>query len=312
MPQAQAFLTQLGNDTYETANEAPHAYDMTDSQSTLLLQKQKKMQDVQSELLRKKREFEQRMRKCNEKEKELAEKQQKIRESVVHFKKFVKENDVKRARAMKKERDEINACKQKEQEIITLRQELQHQSEKKEQITHTLNKLLVYDAYLEKLIEYSEDFHEVNDILRRHATLQASNSDLGASVEEGLKAAEERRTELNDYMKDAEKKMLLITSKIAQYQQLSDQLRLENEKLEQAQLYKEGQVMEKKREQGEAKMAIHNIFSRCVSIGMSKPKENEMKKVLEFIQQRMIDLGDICRMKDHPEVREYTKSHKMG
>jgi len=144
MPQAQAFLTQLGNDTYETANEAPHAYDMTDSQSTLLLQKQKKMQDVQSELLRKKREFEQRMRKCNEKE--LAEKQQKIRESVVHFEKFVKENDVKRARAMKKERDEINACKQKEQEIIALRQELQQQSEKKEQITHTLNKLLVYDA----------------------------------------------------------------------------------------------------------------------------------------------------------------------
>ena len=76
----------------------------------------------------------------------VAEKQQKIRESVVHFEKFVKENDVKRARAMKKERDEINACKQKEQEIIALRQELQQQSEKKEQITHTLNKLLVYDA----------------------------------------------------------------------------------------------------------------------------------------------------------------------
>ena len=63
MPQAQAFLTQLGNETYESAKDAPHVYDMTDSQSTLLLQKQKKMQDVQSELLRKKREFEQRMRK---------------------------------------------------------------------------------------------------------------------------------------------------------------------------------------------------------------------------------------------------------
>ena len=134
MPQAQAFLTQLGNDTYETANEAPHAYDMTDSQSTLLLQKQKKMQDVQSELLRKKREFEQRMRKCNEKE--LAEKQQKIRESVVHFEKFVKENDVKRARAMKKERDEINACKQKEQEIIALRQELSSRARRRSK-SHT-------------------------------------------------------------------------------------------------------------------------------------------------------------------------------
>ena len=42
-------------------------------------------------------------------------------------------------------------------------------------------------------------------------------------------------------------------------------------------------------------LAIHNIFSRCRKIGMSAPKESELKKVLEFIQQRMIDLGDICR-----------------
>ena len=126
MPQG-TFLTQLSNDNYDSPGT--HPYDMGTSQSTLLLQKQKKMQEVQSELLRKKREFEQRMRKCNEKEKELAEKQQKIRESVVRFEKFVKENDVKRARALKKERDENNSRKQKEKEIISIRQELQQQSE---------------------------------------------------------------------------------------------------------------------------------------------------------------------------------------
>ena len=83
------FLTQLdGSEDYDNPSKVP--YDTGTSQSTLLLQKQKKMQEVQSELLRKKREFEKRMRKCDEKEKELAEKQQKIRESVVKFEKFVK------------------------------------------------------------------------------------------------------------------------------------------------------------------------------------------------------------------------------
>ena len=39
----------------------------------------------------------------------VAEKQEKIRVNVVRFEKFVKENDAKRARAMKKEKDEIHS-----------------------------------------------------------------------------------------------------------------------------------------------------------------------------------------------------------
>ena len=48
MPNSQTFLTQIGNENYDLSGKIE--YDMGTSQSTLLLQKQKKMQEVQSEL----------------------------------------------------------------------------------------------------------------------------------------------------------------------------------------------------------------------------------------------------------------------
>ena len=69
------------------------------SQSTLLLQKKKEMAEVQQQLDRKKDEFRQRMQRCQEKEVELAAKQEGLKEQVRKFDKFLKENDAKRVRA---------------------------------------------------------------------------------------------------------------------------------------------------------------------------------------------------------------------
>jgi hypothetical protein len=78
-------------------------------QSTALLQKRKKLQEVETEYVRKRREYDERMKRCAEKEAELAAKQEVIRVNVVRFERFIKDNDVKRQRALKKEKDELAA-----------------------------------------------------------------------------------------------------------------------------------------------------------------------------------------------------------
>merc|ERR1712054_268998 len=60
------------------------------SQSTLLLQKKKEMMDVKQDLDRKKEEFRMRMQRCQEKEVELAAKQEQLKERVRKFDKFLK------------------------------------------------------------------------------------------------------------------------------------------------------------------------------------------------------------------------------
>ena len=71
---------------------------------------------------------------CKEKEVELAEKQDKIRESVIRFEKFVKENDAKRTRALKREKDEISLRTQKEAELRELKSSMHEHTKLKHKL----------------------------------------------------------------------------------------------------------------------------------------------------------------------------------
>lgn len=294
------FLTQFGVEHYDGLEK----YTVSGtSQSTLLLQKKKKMQEVQQELDRKKLEYELRMKKCKSKESELAEKQEKIRESVVKFEKFVKENDAKRARAMKKEKDEINSRKQKEQEIISLKQQLEEQTKFKDRLVRMLEKLSVYEAYLDSVLEQSDEFQEVNDVLMRHATLTATNQDLREVVEHGNQQIEVLRASVTHYNKEKEDEILVATSDIAGHQKRSELLKNDNSKVEQQLIYRDSVYNEKKRKLGEAKMAIANIYQRIESVRRLKkagqPQQEDitdLNKLLDDILQRMLDYQDITRM----------------
>ena len=267
------------------------------------------MQHVQAELDQKKLDFEQRMLKCKQKEAELGEKQQKIRDSVMRFEKFVKENDAKRARAIKKERDEINTRRQKELEIISLRAELERLAKKKEDMSSLLERLMVYEKYLDSVIEYEEAFQEIDDILMRNVTLEASNQDLKVYATEGEGRTDRMRVQLAEYTKQMESKMLVFTSKIAGQQKDTDRLRIQNTKLDELQQYRETHAVDKKRDVGEAKMAINNIFHRCKKSGIQAPRSDDQAgvwRMLEYISQRMVDLGDISEMTEDHLTRRQT------
>ena len=135
----------------------------TASQSTLLLQKRKEMQEVQQQLDRKKEEFRARMQRCQEKEVDLAAKQEDIKEQVRKFDKFLKDNDAKRVRADRKVQEEKKASVQKENEKHELQQILNEQNEKR-----ALMKLMVRAACARRLRFFF--FHA----LRRGAWLCAS------------------------------------------------------------------------------------------------------------------------------------------
>merc|ERR1719440_2088988 len=94
----------------------------TASQSTLLLQKRKEMAEVQQQLDRKKEEFRARMQRCQEKEVDLAARQEDIKEQVRKFDKFLKDNDAKRVRADRKVQEEKKASVQKENKKLMLQQ----------------------------------------------------------------------------------------------------------------------------------------------------------------------------------------------
>eukprot|EP01050_Picozoa_sp_SAG11_P007354 SAG11_NODE_610_length_8221_cov_4.801650_12_plen_170_part_00 len=115
------------------------------SQSTLLLQKKKLMEEAQSELDRKKEEIRLRMLRCQEKEDELAIVQADLRAQVVKFEKFLKDNDAKRLRAHRKALEEIKQREAKEQEIEGLQQQLHSVEQQKDEKSKQLDRIRVYE-----------------------------------------------------------------------------------------------------------------------------------------------------------------------
>ena len=148
---------------------APHLEDElpTASQSTLLLQKKKDMAEVQQQLDRKKEEFRLRMQRCQEKEVDLAAKQEKIKEQVRKFDKFLKDNDAKRVRANHKAIEENRAREQKDLEKVELLKQLEKQLEKKNELQEELMRKAIYQEYLDSVCDSTEYFEDIENITMR-------------------------------------------------------------------------------------------------------------------------------------------------
>ena len=100
------------------------------SQSTLLLQRNTELNQINQQLDQQKRNFAERMSRSHEQEMNLAAKQEAIKEQVRKFDKFIKENDTKRMRANKRASEEVKLRDKKEVERQQLIADLARYSQK--------------------------------------------------------------------------------------------------------------------------------------------------------------------------------------
>eukprot|EP00960_Hanusia_phi_P072564 767818-Hanusia_phi.AAC.6 len=122
-----------------------------------------KMADVQTKLDAKKAEFNIRMSKCKEKEELLAMKQSKLKLESENYKLFLQEFNAKRERAEKRAKEEIQIRKAKEEEIEILKEELKNLRKRLDEAKKKLEGGLMYQNYLESVVDFGEDFGEIED-----------------------------------------------------------------------------------------------------------------------------------------------------
>ena len=100
----------------------------------------------------------------------LKKKDLELQESLIKFNKFLQENDSKRSRAEKKEKEEIKQRLVKEQEITKLHEALKTQKEQRRLMTLELDKMMKYQYFLESVLDATEEFPEIADLLSRYDT----------------------------------------------------------------------------------------------------------------------------------------------
>jgi len=272
----------------------------TASQSTLLLQKRKEMQEVQQQLDRKKEEFRARMQRCQEKEVDLAARQEDIKEQVRKFDKFLKDNDAKRVRADRKVQEEKKASVQKETEKNDQQKLLNEQMEKRAQLRLEVESKSKFQRFLDSVCEDpSEYFESIENITMRYETLNAAHVDLTKRVDKAQHEQETYNAEFVSFLKASQNKILVYNSDIAQKQQHIDHLRYTTADHEASLSKGEVEAKEGTRQLGEIKMAIHNIHHRCVRVrGPGVPEA--LEAFLDAIKQRVVDLQQIVTGKEGP------------
>merc|ERR1711935_1055552 len=134
-----------------------------------------------------------RMESLQQRTEELDRKEQQLKESLLKFDKFLKENDAKRARAIKKSAEEQQLCKKKESEVLKLEELQQKLIEEREKLNEKLKKHEIYQNFMQKVLDASEEFSEVREIIDRYNTLVATHSDLLDREQLNQKASEDEK-----------------------------------------------------------------------------------------------------------------------
>jgi DNA repair exonuclease SbcCD ATPase subunit len=303
------------------------------TQSTELLLANKEMAEVQHKLDRKKEEFDERMvcgcfhicapwwsmlmycvklmlgvyvcvwrpqAKCKEKEEILSMKVAKLKAEEMKFQLFLKENDNKRQRAVKRAEEERKIRDQKTKELDQLKVVMQETEAQLVQSKANLDQGLVYQTYLENVIRAApEDFAEIFDIIKRYQTLSATNEDLQKLVQTNMDDTEDSRLALSKLSKQVQNEALVRSSEIAELQERLEKAKLQTVIEEGNKAQRQDEAKDAIRELGEAQMATFNLYNRCRATHMSdsRPKHetNKVMVALAYIEDRFRDLQQIVK-----------------
>ena len=142
--------------------------------ATKLLEKRREMKEVEQALSAQKEEFQMKMESLQQRQEELERKECTLKESLLKFDKFLKENDSKRLRAVKKALDEKASKQQKEREHEALLDEITTLEEERDIIQEKLDKHRKFHTYMDGVLELSDEFSEVREITSRYETLSST------------------------------------------------------------------------------------------------------------------------------------------
>ncbi|KAH6590862.1 hypothetical protein BASA61_005073 [Batrachochytrium salamandrivorans] len=112
--------------------KVPEQEDHDLTPATRLLERRREMLEVETGLQKQKEEFSMKMESLTQRREELARKESQLKDSLLKFDKFLKENDAKRMRALKKSMDERKLREQKELEIGVLKSSITDLGDRKD------------------------------------------------------------------------------------------------------------------------------------------------------------------------------------
>ncbi|CAN0231781.1 unnamed protein product [Ectocarpus sp. 6 AP-2014] len=252
------------------------------SPATRLLEKRRQMFEIQEALEAQKEEFSRREDAFRRREDALRKKDLELQESLIKFNKFLQASKLKRNRAVKRAGDERKQREQKEQEIIKLRKQCRERQDEETRLKRDLEEHRRYHDFLAQVVEAAtEDYSEVQDLLKRFATLKDANKNLNEAQARDEGETERLRSEFSNYTKERTNEILNESNEIAGMQKLLEMTGREVLLLQNELDNKISNMSDRTLEMGQVLGAVANILDRCVGARAKRGVGGATSKAVE-------------------------------
>ncbi|XP_072550429.1 coiled-coil domain-containing protein 42 homolog [Salminus brasiliensis] len=186
--------------------------------ATRILDKRKEIKHMDAALRRQKEEFEVKKESLRERRDELKKKEEKLKDSLLNFDKFLKDNDAKRARGLKKAQAERAIVRKREQEVQQLQRHIAALLAKKEQLQARVNRNRIYWSFLDSVLKTSKKFEDIGKLIGRFDTLVCTREQLLKRQSEVESEREKDGVELRRYITERGSALLHYNNTLSQLQ----------------------------------------------------------------------------------------------
>ncbi|CAL8078796.1 unnamed protein product [Calicophoron daubneyi] len=168
------------------------------------------------------------MQHVQQRREEFEKKECQLKESLMKFDKFFKENDDKRMRALKKLAFERGLQRQKQKEIAALKSGNELLKEEKQKLENRMKSLVKYRNFLEATVKESDDFNEISEVITRYEALSANLEDLKSTDQANNEIAESLSVDLHQYKEEKEEEKLTLTNELVDLRKMLEKYQAES------------------------------------------------------------------------------------
>ncbi|XP_078262935.1 uncharacterized protein LOC144597434 isoform X3 [Rhinoraja longicauda] len=322
------FVTQLGDrrDEDEDVKYIPIikepaaeilAKDFRTPQSTLVLKKEVEVDLVNAELADKREEFLQRMEAITQKRAEFERKEQANKERVMKFDRFIKENEAKKCRAIKKHQLEVKENQVKQRELQDLLRQFEVIKARQQKLQKRVSNYKVYEDYLMEVIDnLPENYLDygaeslVISIIQKYVTHRSTNETLITNLARLSDELEQQQHNLEAVHQENDTSKLMMNSQLSQLRMESDEMKEKNKRMEQKINLHRGHFIHQSEEVGALLLAVNNLAEQCYAKHYGILEEMSILIKLDMVKHGSVrivsDQSEIRALgEDHPEDRIY-------
>ncbi|XP_076125337.1 coiled-coil domain-containing protein 42-like [Alosa pseudoharengus] len=232
--------------------------------ATRLLKKKQEENDVHQAMLAVKEDFNMTARNQRLRREELKVKEAEIKGHLLKFDQFLKENEMKRVRAMKKAEKERELALQKAIELRALEVDLQVLTEERDRLARLAKKNEIYLDYMLKVVRLCKQFDEPRQVMSRFDTLVQTREDLLQNSKEGEASVNQALTQQAHYIEQSQDRIINYNNKLALLQTELDTVTSQAMLWESKWVHIQNTAAKKTLLLGTIKMATLNLFmSMC-------------------------------------------------